>query len=209
MKRIQRVGIDIDGTVANFMAGAIPLFAEAYGIEPINALAEKAYGIEAVFGLDENTRPKGMKKHLYDELHLFSKLPMLEVDSYKLTHQIRDLGAKIYFITARPGRRVIMDDTIGWLEDNNFVFDDIFFTDQKAILCEAMHISVMIEDEIGQLIDLIKNHTNVVVPKTNWNEDLAQKIDELIDPQLRGRPGKWVYAENRKEAFYAVKEYLL
>ena len=84
--KIKRVGIDFDGTVANFMKGAIPLFAEHYGLVP--DLTKSSYSIEEVFGLPEGGAPPDMRDVLYDQLHMFADLPLLEEDGHMLPRRI-------------------------------------------------------------------------------------------------------------------------
>ena len=83
MKKIQRVGIDLDGTVADYLQGAIPLLKKHYGLEP--NFTKPVYTIEEVFGLTDQTRPPNMRELLYEELHLFRYLPMLEEDIPQLS----------------------------------------------------------------------------------------------------------------------------
>lgn len=193
---MKRVGIDLDGTVANYLHGAVPLLKEYYGLEP--DFSKPVYTIEEVFGLTEETRPDNMRKHLYEDLHLFRHLPMLERDTHQLSWEIqRTLGAKVYFITARSNTPVVEEDTLFWLTYNGFTFDDVFFTKDKAQLCREMKVNVMIEDEIKQLVDLITTGIDVVIPNQPWN-----------DLPLPNGPGKIVRIDNWREAFHAVEEYL-
>lgn len=200
MKKIQRVGLDLDGTVANYMAGAIPLLKEHYGLEPNYDVP--AYRIEEVFGLTKETRPPNMRERLYEDLHLFRTLPKLEEDNHLLTHQLKHRRCKVYVITARSKSPVIVEDTIAWLTNNGFVFDDIFFTDHKADLCKLMGVDVMVEDEVGQIMDLGRERINTVIPDQPWNHDLPQinDVDEIDDFRTR--------AHNWREALAAIEEFL-
>ena len=193
---MKRVGIDLDSTVADYLHGAIPLLKEHYGLEP--DYSKPSYTIEEVFGLTEQTRPPNMREHLYEDLHLFRHLPMLERDTYQLTWEIqRTLGAKVYFITARSHTPVIEEDTLFWLTYNGFTFDDVFFTKDKAQLCHAMKINVMMEDEVKQRVNLITTGIDVVIPNQPWN-----------DLPLPTGPGKITRSDNWREACHAIEEYL-
>ena len=108
---MKRIGIDCDGCVADYMAGAIPVLKEKYGLEPDYKV--EAYTIEEVFGLTQETRPPDMRQTLYIEDNLFAKLPVLEEGNKELTSQLwASLGPdlKIYFVTARDNHPVIMRD---------------------------------------------------------------------------------------------------
>ncbi len=196
MKKIQRVGIDLDGTVADYLQGAIPLLKKHYGLEP--NFTKPVYTIEEVFGLTDQTRPPNMRELLYEELHLFRYLPMLEEDIPQLSWEIqRTLGAKVYFITARTHSPVIEDDTLFWLTDKGFAFDDVFFTKDKAELCRDMKINVMVEDEVKQLIKLVTAGIDVVIPNHPWN-----------NLSLPSGPGRISRSDNWREALHAIGGYL-
>ena len=110
MSRIKRVGIDLDGTVADYMAGAIPLLQLHYGLVP--DFTKSSYTVEGVFGLTKETRPEGMRELLYEELHLFRQLPKLEEDTEQLTSSVEAGWSKGLFrnckkrIAYDPGRHI-------------------------------------------------------------------------------------------------------
>ncbi len=199
-KKIQRIGIDLDNTVADFMATAVPLIKKHYGLEP--DFSKPVYSIEEVFGINPITRPPGFKKLLYEELHLFRNLPKLEEDIEQLTHKLmsRDVDTKIYIITARTSSQVIMNDTIHWLESNDFKFTDVFFTSDKANICKATGIDVMIEDEIGQVLSLIETNVSVVVRDQPWNNN-----GPLLHFENKGQVKR---AYNWHEMYNATEEFL-
>lgn len=197
----KRVGIDLDGTVANYLHGAVPLLKEHYGLVP--NLAKPSYTIEEVFGLTKETRPPGMRQLLYEELHLFRTLPKLEDDIEMLTVKLKQDGVKVYFVTARSGSHVIREDTWYWLEHNGFQFDDVFHTDRKADICKQARIRVMYEDEVGQLMDLQKARIDTVIRDQPWNTNLPR------DPHyLERKKGRQAHVRNWREAYIAMKEYL-
>jgi len=195
------VGIDLDSTVADYLHGAIPLLKEHYGLVP--DLSKPAYTIEEVFGLTTETRPEGMRKLLYEELHLFRHLPKLEDDIEQLTVRLKDAGVKVYIVTARSGSHVIREDTIAWLDSNGFQYEDVFHTDRKADFCKQARIHVMHEDEVGQLMDLRAAGIDSVIRNQPWNADLP------LDPHgLERKRGRHTRVNNWREAYDAIKEYL-
>ncbi len=200
-RTISRVGIDLDGTVADYMLGVTPLLKEHYGLEPDFSI--NAYRIEEVFGLTRETRPPGMREKLYEELHLFRNLPKLEENGEQFTHCLRDAGIKVYFITARAGTHTIREDTIAWLDANNFYYDDVFHTEDKAGLCKHARIHVMYDDELGQVLNMCRAGINVVLRDQPWNRNPPE---EYCDPKRK--KGKIIRVSNWREAFNTVKEYL-
>ena len=197
----KRIGIDLDGTVADYMAGAVPLLQEHYGLTP--DWSKAANRIEGVFGITKETRPPGMKETLYEGLHLFRNLPKIEPGIEELTHQLKCKGYKVYIVTARTGSPIIREDTQFWLDQNGFEYDDIFHVEDKAVLCKLMRIHVMLEDEVMQIGDLQRSKINVVVPDRSWNRHLHDDPDAA--ERKRGRIRR-VY--NWQEAVSAVDELL-
>jgi uncharacterized HAD superfamily protein len=199
------VGIDLDGTVADYIAGVAPLMWEHYGLEP-NYIWDgvgHVRKIENVFGLTSETRPPNLRRHLYEELHLFRNLPKLEDDIEQLTVRLKEKNVKVYFITARAGTRPIKEDTVAWLEENGFQFDDIFYTEYKADLCKLMRIHVMLEDEPSQIIKLQRARINTVVPDQPWNKDLPMDYNAL-----ERKRGKIARVTNWREALRITEEFL-
>lgn len=195
----KRIGIDLDGTVADYMARAIPLLKEHYGLEPDCNI--QAYTIEEVFGLTKETMPPNMRKHLYEELHLFRDLPKKEPDIELLTHLLKRKGYKVYFITARPAHPVVREDTKYWLDKHEFHYDDIFHVEAKGQLCKLMRIHVMLEDERMQIDNLQRNKINIVIPDQPWNQELPEDPPGL----KRGRTRR---VHNWREANAAIEELL-
>ncbi len=197
----KRIGIDLDGTVADYMSGAIPLLKEHYGLEPIWNIT--AHRIDEVFGLTPETRPPRLKKHLYEDLHLFRDLPKKEPEIEQLTQLLKSKGYKVYIITARSGQPVVREDTKFWLDKHDFKYDDIFYVEDKAELCKLMRIHVMLEDEIMQINNLQQNKINIVVPDQPWNQRL------LEDPHhLERKRGKIRRIYNWREAEAVIEELL-
>ena len=197
----KRIGIDLDGTVADYITGVAPLLKEHYGLVPDWNV--EAYRIEEVFGLTPETRPPKMREHLYEDLHLFRDLPKREPDIERLTVSLKKKGYKVYIITARAASPIIREDTKFWLDENNFEYDDIFHVEDKAQLCKLMRIHVMIEDEVMQVGNLQRSKINVVVPDQPWNQHLPDDPHYL--ERKRGRVRR-VY--NWRNARDAVEELL-
>ncbi len=201
MSTTKRVGIDLDGTVADYMAGAIPLLQEHYGLVP--DFTKPAYTVEGVFGLTDETRPKGMRKFLYEELHLFRHLPKLDEDTEQLTVRLKQDGVKVYFVTARSGSHSVREDSLIWLDNNGFQYDDVFHVDDKADFCKQARIHVMCEDEVGQILGLQKARIDTVIRNQPWNVDLPKDAHHLARQK-----GRQTRVNNWQEMYNAIKEYL-
>jgi uncharacterized HAD superfamily protein len=200
---LRRIGIDCDGCVADYMAGAIPALKEHYGLEPDYEV--EAYTIEEVFGLTKENRPPNMRQTLYIEDNLFAKLPPLEEGNKELTSQLwTNLGPdlKIYFVTARDNHPIIMRDTREWLKAHTDHFDDVFHVQKKAEFCKLAGIQVMIEDEVRQISELLDAGIDVIMRDQPWNQHLP------ADPHgLEDNKGRLTRVYNWRGMVEAAKEY--
>ena len=200
---MKRIGIDCDGCVADYMAGAIPVLKEHYGLEPDYNV--EAYTIEEVFGLTRENRPPNMRQTLYIEGNLFAKLPPLEEGNKELTSQLMsELGPdlKIYFVTARDNHPTIVQDTHEWLKLNTDHFDDVFHVQDKAEFCKLAGIQVMIEDEVRQIGELLEAGIDVIMRDQPWNQHLPEDPRDLEDNK-----GRLTRVYNWREMVETAKEY--
>ena len=199
-----KIGIDLDGTVADYLKNAIPFVKEAYGVDP--DFSKPAYSIEEVFGFTPETRPKDIRTRLYVEKRLFRHLQKLEEDNNQLTSvlasEIPDL--KIYFVTARDSHPITLEDTRHWLNNNTDCFNDVFHVHQitKADFCIAAGISVLIEDEVKQALKAVEKGIHVICMDQPWNRDVEQTVPPTS-------PGKIIRVSGWREAVSAAKEFLL
>lgn len=167
----KRIGIDLDGTVANFVAGILPLLKEYYGLEP-SCEDIKTNRVDEILDITPEMWFPKMRKHLYKDLHLFRNLPKKEPDIELLTQLLKRKEYKVYIITGRPGDPIIRKDTKDWLDEHGFNYDDIFHVKDKGELCKLMRVHVMLEDEVPHINNLQLNKINVVVPDQPWNQHL-------------------------------------
>lgn len=199
-----RIGIDLDGTVTNYLKSAIPFVEEMYGRKP--DFSKPVYGIEGVFGWTRENRPSDIKERLYLEKRIFRHLHRLEEDNNLLTsslvREIPDL--KIYFVTARSPHPTIVEDTLHWVTNNTDHFNDVFHVVQtpKADFCTTAGIPVLIEDEIHQIVHAVEKGVNVICMTQPWNKDVENTI-------RNDAPGKIIRVNDWREAVSAAKEFLL
>ncbi len=190
--RIRRVGIDLDHTVVDFLSTSIPLMQKLFNLEPDLSVQSKF--LKEIFKLTPDNSPPNWKYILFEELHVFRNLPKLEQNIEQLTHELIE-DVKVYIITARPAKQVIMEDTIYWLNTNGFKFTDVFFTKDKIGLCKAIDIDVMLDDDQEHIVPLLKSDFKVVIRNQPWNQNL-----EFEEGAKR--------ADNWKEMLEATKEFL-
>lgn len=198
-----KIGIDLDGTVTDYLKTAIPHVAEMYGLEP--DFSKPVYGIEGVFGWTKETRPKDLKERLYLDKRIFRHLHRLEEDNHQLTFRlVSEIPAlKIYFVTARDNHPIMVEDTLHWVNNNTHYFDDVFHVTQvpKADFCISAGISVLIEDEINQIRAAVAKGVHVICMSQPWNRD----VEETIPDDAAGRI---IRVDGWREAVDAAKEFL-
>lgn len=197
----KRIGIDLDNTVADFIKGAAPLIQEMFGLVP--NMERPAYSIEEVFGVNKETRPERFRERLYFERRLFRHLPKMEENNHQLPTELQSVGVdKIYFVTARDNHPVVLEDTKYWVEENMEHHDDVFHTPDKAAFCQLAGIKVMIEDELRQIVPLVRAGIDVIVMDRPWNRDIP------TEPLVMGNPpGRIIRAWTWREAVEAAKEF--
>jgi len=196
---MKRIGIDIDGTVADYIATAAPLIEETYGLTYNPNL--KCGRLEELFGINRE-QLKDLKNTLYVGQRLFEKLGPLEHDNHLLTFYLRKelKPIKIYFVTARDPHPVIVNGTREWLNNNTHDYDDIFHVEDKAAFCKQAGISVMIEDDERHLVKLLDSGIHCVVMDQVWNRSFK--------PEPGENKGTLRRAYNWREAYVAAKELL-
>lgn len=200
---MKRIGIDCDGVVADYMAGASPLLQERYGLTP--DLETEAYSIEEIFGLTADNWQYNIRQDLYLDQHLFANLPPLEEQNSHLTSHLRNIlgpNIKIYFVTARDNHPVIMEDTRKWLDQNTSTYDDVFHVDNKAEFCKLAGIQVMIEDEPRQITKLVDAGIDVIMRDQPWNRHLTEN-----PRNPKGQKGRLTRVYNWKEMVAIAEEY--
>lgn len=196
----KKIGIDLDGTVANFILGASQAIKENFGHEP--DLSKGFWGMDDIFNLMPGTFHRDIKDVIYKEKRVFRNLPKLEEDNHLLTSALyTDIpGLHVYFVTARPAYVEVIEDTRLWIKENGFLCHGIHHADQKADLCLEQGISVMIEDQVNHITELVDRGVDVIVMDQPWNRDLNTELQEQKSRIRR--------VNNWREAFVAAKELL-
>lgn len=196
----KKIGIDLDGTVANFILGASQVIKENFGHEP--DLSKGFWGMDEIFNLVPGTFHRDMKDFIYKEKRLFRNLAKLEEDNHLLTSALYEAipDLHVYIVTARPTCVEVVEDTRLWIKENEFLCHGIHHADDKASLCVEKGISVMIEDQVNHITELSDRGVDVIVMDQPWNRDLDQELHEQ-KARIR-RVNNW------REAFVAAKELL-
>ncbi len=164
------LGVDLDGTVADFYGGLRPIAAEWLG-KPVDTLPR-----EVSYGLPE----WGIGANEYDELHrfavtqrdLFRTLAPVDGAGPALRRLAYDHDVRIRVITHRLyikyAHQLAVRQTIEWLDRNGIPYWDLCFLRDKG----AVGADLYIEDGPPYLDALMKEHRRVIIFSNSTNRTI-------------------------------------
>jgi 5'(3')-deoxyribonucleotidase len=169
-----RLGIDLDGVVADFDGGWMSRYHEEFGSDPRLSHAEPGAPQMVWDGLHHGTHFPDMDA-FWDWVHshhLFRHLDPLPGALEGLSKLAND-GHEIVILTAKPDRAV--PDTLHWLADLQLPTREIHFIHAKhRVVCDAY-----LDDSPLVLPDLVAHHPTALVCRmvAPWNEPVAGAVD--------------------------------
>lgn len=193
------LGVDLDGTCADFYAGLRPIAAEWLGVPPETLTDEVSWDLPE-WGLAD--APGG-----YPKLHQFAVLqrdlfrvlkPM--AGAPQVLRRLSDKGVRIRIITHRlllkHFHRAAVQQTVDWLDGHDIPYWDLCFLADKA----AVGADLYIEDS-PRNVEHLRRHghdTIVFTSSTNrhlpgpradtWDDVYAQVMRRLADRTQRPSP---------------------
>lgn len=145
-----RIGIDIDDTITNTTSKMF---------EYMQKLNIEKTGDFCNYTNEEFERYRSLMVE-YIEPVLSSCT--LKDECVEVIRKLKDMGHKIYIITARSNRfsKNIYDITLNYLKENNILFDKFFFDyENKKDICIEQKIDYMIDDNINVYNSLVGTST--------------------------------------------------
>ena len=178
-------GVDLDGVVADFLAGLRPIAAEWMGVPERSLPTQVSYGLAEWqlerMGNDPADGYERLHRFAMTQRNLFRDLPPI-VDAPATLRRLSALGVRIRIITHRlyieHFHRQALMQTIDWLDHHGIPYWDLCFMKEKA----AVGADLYIEDSPENIASLraagcdvicFGNSTNlqVVAPRvTTWAE---------------------------------------
>lgn len=176
LKRLRldfRVGVDIDGVLGNQIEGIRKRVEQRYGYkfeyedvrswdEPLGAQTDVKREIEGA---------------LYDCEYVLN-MPV-HVGASEATQRLKDLGASVVVVTARPP--VCGDTTLEWLRTSDIRFDEVIHVDPGRKTLDAL--DVLVDDYPGNILPfLLHSSKPAILVDQPWNRSaqggsLAEWID--------------------------------
>ncbi len=172
-----RLGIDLDGVVANFNAGWMARYNREFGAALDPALVTKWDGLAELTHFDH----MGAFWHWArggDGPSIFRDLPLVDGAAEALATLAVDHD--IVIITAKP--RWAIHDTYAWLADNEIPTREVHITSKKwRVPCD-----VYVEDSPFQLPNIVENRPQATVFRfvRPWNEPVPGARDVTSWPQI-------------------------
>lgn len=185
-----RIGIDIDGVLANFNLAYIKLLNEISGKnEPLDHQPTR-WHYEAELGFTANHVTEAWKRIEESETFWHELEEIKENTDY-----LRDwghtpaTGEEVYFITARPGKMVKLQ-TEDWLRSDGdwnsiWYLPTVLISSAKGLCAKALNLDIYIDDRTENIRDVQETSpsTRAYLINRSYNEggDVLRRANTLSD----------------------------
>lgn len=180
-------GVDLDGVVADFYAGLLPIAADWLGVAAETLPAEVSYGLPE-WGMD--TAPGGyeaLHKYAVTQRDLFAILPPI-AGAPQALRRLSNADVRIRIITHRLFIKYFhqqaVQQTIQWLDYHDIPYWDLCFMRDKS----AVGAHLYIDDTPANVIALRATGHSAIVFSNSTNRDIdaprADTWDAVVDQVL-------------------------
>jgi uncharacterized HAD superfamily protein len=177
-----RVGIDVDGVLAEFNAGFIALVKEKLGVElpPVSENYPDTwnYDIEALkVHYGDEQRAKEASRELWGTIAASHSFWMkLQPISQPLLYKLADVAAMhtFYFITSRPGGSAKFQ-TEAWLL-KWFALPTVLIASDKGPVAKSLGLELFIDDKpenANEVAEATEGKCLVLMPERPWNRNVV------------------------------------
>lgn len=184
-------GVDLDGVVADFIAGLKPIAAEWRGVRVDDLPDEVSYGFSE-WKLGGTRGYNDLHRYALKEKRLFETLPVIDGAAASLRRLSRQ-RVRIRIITHRlyiPWfHRQAVNQTVEWLEKNGIPYWDLCFMAAKS----SVDANVYVEDSPGNIESLRRAGKKVIVMRNSTNRHVKGPAAEHWD-----EVEKWVRAQRKR-----------
>jgi 5'(3')-deoxyribonucleotidase len=184
------LGVDLDGVVANFYAGLLPIAAEWLGVPADSLPTEVSYGLTE-WGLDAVGGYEDLHRFAVVQRELFRKLEPMPGAAAAL-RRISQRGVRIRIITHRLFIKYFHEQavtqTTAWLEHHGIPYWDLCFMKDKA----AVGADLYVEDSPANVEALRADGHETIVFRNSTNRNIGApaaatwaEVEELVSDRLR------------------------
>jgi 5'(3')-deoxyribonucleotidase len=184
------LGVDLDGVVANFYAGLLPIAAEWLGVSAASLPVEVSYGLTE-WGLDAAGGYEDLHRFAVVQRELFRKLEPMPGAAAAL-RRISQQGVRIRIITHRLFIKYFHEEavtqTTAWLEHHGIPYWDLCFMKDKA----AVGADLYVEDSPDNVVALRADGHETIVFRNSTNRQLPPpqaaswaEVEELVAEHFR------------------------
>lgn len=181
-------GVDLDGVVADFIAGLKPIAADWLGVRPDELTDEVSYGFPE-WRIGGKRGYNDLHRYAVKERRLFETLPVVPGAAAALRRLSRQ-GVRIRIITHRLYiewfHRQAVNQTIEWLEKNGIPYWDLCFMAEKS----SVEADVYVEDSPTNIELLRKAGKKVIVMRNSTNRHVngpAAETWEEVEKWVNGQ----------------------
>lgn len=167
-----RLGIDLDGVVADFNAGWTRLHNDEFGGALTPDQVTMWDGLHRLAGFDDMDQFWAWARSNERRPSIFRHLDLLP-DALPTLQDLDASGHRVVVISAKPDWAV--HETMHWLADNEIPTREVHLTfDKHLVECD-----VYLDDAPGVLSDLVEHHPNATVCRfvRPWNDPIAGAVD--------------------------------
>lgn len=172
-----RIGVDVDGVLADFNSAYIDLCIRLSGRDlfPPRPFDIPCWNYPEHYGYTTD-EVKAVWAHIKADAHFWAKLPQYSTTAADLDYlylRERD-GDDIYFVTARPGIETKYQ-TEGWIECRSwFTKPTVLISSAKGLIAKALELDVYIDDraENWQDVRQTRPETKTLLMDRPWNRQL-------------------------------------
>jgi len=173
MNHLSRVGVDVDGVLADFNSAFIQRVIDVTGRDlfPARPFDIPCWNYPQHYGYTEVEVSTVWTNIKTDSTFWLSLLDYPQTRSLlESLRNIQTAGTEIYFITARPGVRV-KEQTEGWLLYMGFEFPTVLISSAKGLCARALDLTHYIDDRWENVVDVRQYSptTSVSLLTQPWN----------------------------------------
>ena len=177
-----RLGIDLDGVVADFNAGWIRLHQEEFGSELHPEMVTTWDGLHELGGFADMDAFWRWARGNADRPSIFRHLDVFP-DALETLRDLDRAGHKVVIVTTKP--RWARVDTFRWLAVHEIPTAEVHMTDRKY----EVECDVYLDDSPHVLQDLVRLRPDATVCRfvRPWNEPVSGAIDVVSWAEFHDR----------------------